>query len=153
MQKRRGHPWITAIAVVLWSFDIARSPASCSGCEPGQLVMRLMTAVRANVEGKRVAWANLLLRTAGMVGGLSCWLPFTTLVSWTAASLPHQIANAHTLFNVLLGFVALPFLPWGVALARWLVPESTPCREHDKSPCPLSRRGSIRDAVPGLCSR
>jgi phosphate:Na+ symporter len=48
--------------------------------------------------------------------------PFTTLVSWTAASIPHQIANAHTLFNVLLALGALPFLPWGAALARWFVP-------------------------------
>jgi phosphate:Na+ symporter len=93
------------------------------GANLGNCMMPLMTAVRASVEGKRVAWANLLLRTSGVVGGLLLLAPFTTLVSWTAVSLPHQIANAHTLFNILLALVALPFLPWGVALARWFVPE------------------------------
>jgi phosphate:Na+ symporter len=93
------------------------------GANLGNCMMPLMTAVRASVEGKRVAWANLLLRSSGVVGGLLLLAPFTTLVSWTAVSLPHQIANAHTLFNILLAFVALPFLPWGVALARWLIPE------------------------------
>jgi Na+/phosphate symporter len=38
-----------------------------------------------------------------------------------AAGSPHRIANAHTLFNLLLAFVALPFLPWGAPLARWIV--------------------------------
>jgi phosphate:Na+ symporter len=93
------------------------------GANLGNCVMPLMTAVRASVEGKRVAWAYFIVRMSGVVGGLLLLAPLTTLVTWTAASLPHQIANAHTLFNVLLAFVALPFLPWGVALARWLVPE------------------------------
>jgi phosphate:Na+ symporter len=49
--------------------------------------------------------------------------PFTTLISWTAVSVPHQIANAHTVFNVLLAFLVLPFVSWGAALVRWIVPE------------------------------
>jgi phosphate:Na+ symporter len=101
------------------------------GANLGNCVMPFMTAVQASVEGKRVAWAYLILRTSGVVGGLLLLAPFTTLMSWTAASLPHQIANAHTLFNVLLAFVALPFLPWGIALARWIVPEP-PAGSTDK---------------------
>jgi len=93
------------------------------GANLGNCTMPLMTAVRASVEGKRVAWAYVLVRTTGVVSSLLLLAPFTTLVSWTAASLPHQIANGHTLFNILVGLVALPLLPWGVALTRWLVPE------------------------------
>jgi phosphate:Na+ symporter len=91
------------------------------GANLGNCVMPILSTVRAGVEGKRVAWAYLLLRASGVAGALLLLTPFTTLVSWTAASVPHQIANAHTLFNVLLAAVALPFLPLGAALARWLV--------------------------------
>jgi phosphate:Na+ symporter len=92
------------------------------GANLGNCVMPVLSAVRAGVEGKRVASAYVILKGSGVAGGLLLLTPFTTLVSWTAASIPHQIANAHTLFNVLLALGALPFLPWGAALARWFVP-------------------------------
>jgi phosphate:Na+ symporter len=101
------------------------------GANQGNCVMPMVSTVRATVEGKRVAWAYLILRASGVAGGFLLLAPFTTLVSWTAASIPHQIANAHTLFNVLLAFLALPFLPWEIALARWLVPEP-PAGSTDK---------------------
>ena len=91
------------------------------GANLGYCVMPMLSAVRANVEGKRLAWAYLILKASGVAGGLLLLGPFATLVSWTAASLPHQIANAHTLFNLLLAVLALPFLPWAAALARWIV--------------------------------
>ncbi|MGH8071461.1 MAG: Na/Pi cotransporter family protein [Candidatus Entotheonellia bacterium] len=103
------------------------------GANLGNCVMPMLSAVRANVEGKRVAWAYLILRASGVAGGLLLLGPFTTLVSWTAASLPHQIANAHTLFNILLAFLALPFLPWAAALARWVVvvpPDASVSKVH-----------------------
>ena len=93
------------------------------GANLGNCVMPFVSALRAGAEGKRVAWAYLLLRAGGVAGGVVLLAPFTTLVSWTAATVPHQIANAHTSFNVLLALIALPILPWGAALARWVVPE------------------------------
>ena len=91
------------------------------GANLGNCVMPMLAAVRASVEGKRVAWAYVILKGSGVVSGLFLLSPFATLVSWTASTIPHQIANAHTLFNVLLAFVVLPFLPWGAALVRWVV--------------------------------
>ena len=91
------------------------------GANLGNCVMPILSTVRASVEGKRVAWAYLMLRASGVAGGLLLLTPFATLVSWTGASVPHQIANAHTLFNVLLAVVALPPLPLGAALVRWIV--------------------------------
>jgi phosphate:Na+ symporter len=91
------------------------------GANLGNCVMPMLSTLRASVEGKRVAWASLILRGCGVAGGLALLTPFTTLVSWTAATVPHQIANAHTLFNVLLAVAALPFLPLGAVLVRWIV--------------------------------
>jgi phosphate:Na+ symporter len=102
------------------------------GANLGNCVLPFMASMQASVDGKRVAWGYLLLRMSGVLGGLLLLAPFTTLAAWTAASLPHQIANAHTLFNILLAFVAMPFLPWGIALARWIVPEP-PAGSTDKA--------------------
>jgi phosphate:Na+ symporter len=102
------------------------------GANLGNCVLPFMASMQASVDGKRVAWGYLLLRMSGVLGGLLLLAPFTTLAAWTAASLPHQIANAHTLFIILLAFVAMPFLPWGIALARWIVPEP-PAGSTDKA--------------------
>jgi phosphate:Na+ symporter len=40
-----------------------------------------------------------------------------------AAEVPRQIANAHTLFNVGMAFVFLPFIPLFVRFCDWLVPD------------------------------
>jgi hypothetical protein len=49
-------------------------------------MMPMLSTVRACVEGKRVAWAYLIIRASGVAGGLLLLTPFTTLVSWTGAS-------------------------------------------------------------------
>lgn len=93
------------------------------GANLGNCLMPLVASLRAGIEGKRVVAAYVILRAGGVAAGLLLLSPFSALVAWTAASVPHQIANAHLLFNVLLALVALPFLSRGAALVCWLVPE------------------------------
>ncbi len=93
------------------------------GANLGNCVLPFLAAAGSGVEGKRVAWANVLVKAAGVGGTFLLLSPFTTVVSWTAATLPRQIANAHTLFNVLNALAFLPWLPWGAKIARWLVPD------------------------------
>jgi phosphate:Na+ symporter len=49
--------------------------------------------------------------------------PFTALVAGTAADPARQIANAHTLFNVGISLVFLPFIPWAARTIEALVPD------------------------------
>ena len=93
------------------------------GANVGNCLTPFVSALRANVEGKRVAWAYLIQRASGVAAGVLLLYPFTTLVAWTATSVSHQIANAHTFFNVFVALLALPFLSWGITLIRWIVPE------------------------------
>jgi phosphate:Na+ symporter len=93
------------------------------GANLGNCVLPFLAAAGSGVEGKRVAWANVLVKASGVVGTFLLLAPFTSLVSWTAATLPRQIANAHTLFNVLNAFAFLPWLSWGAKVTRWLVPD------------------------------
>ena len=94
------------------------------GANLGNCVLPFLAAARSGVEGQRVAWANVLVKALGVAGAFLLITPFTTLVSWTASTLPRQIANAHTLFNMLNALCFLPILPWGAKVTRWLVPDA-----------------------------
>src|SRR3989449_279070 len=50
--------------------------------------------------------------------------PFTTVVASTAAEPARQIANAHTLFNIGISLVFLPFTPWASRAIESLVPDA-----------------------------
>lgn len=102
----------------------------------------LGTAVNPMLEGvagddpasRRLPLGNLLTRVAGVVVGL-------LLLPWVAPWLSAQaedparsVANFHTLFNVIVALVFLPFLtPYAALLTRWLperVNPDDPSRPH-----------------------
>jgi phosphate:Na+ symporter len=100
------------------------------GANLGNCIMPFVAALRGDIAGKRVAWAYVIPKASGVGLGILLLTPLTDLVASTAASTPHQIANAHTLFNVLLACAALPFLTWGAALVRWIVPKPIDDKSH-----------------------
>ena len=51
------------------------------------------------------------VKTLGVVVVLLFFRPFIGLISYTGTSVTRQVANAHTIFNVLNVMVFLPFLP------------------------------------------
>jgi phosphate:Na+ symporter len=61
------------------------------------------------------------------VGGALIFLPFigpfTDLVRASSPDIPRQIANAHSLFNVALAALFLPFADWAADVITRLVPE------------------------------
>ncbi len=94
------------------------------GANIGTCSTALMASFRAPAEARRVAWAHVLFKVAG-VGLLLAVLPlFERLVSWSGSDMARQIANAHSAFNVILALVFLPFLGLIAKLLTRLVPES-----------------------------
>ncbi len=87
------------------------------GANLGTCATALVSALGANLEARRVALAHTGFKLLGVLACLPLLGPFATLVQATAASIPRQLANAHSLFN--LG-VALALLPFTAALARGL---------------------------------
>lgn len=100
------------------------------GANVGNCVLPFLSAIGTSVDGRRVAWADLLFKISGVVGGVLLLGPFSAVVAMTATTPPHQIANAHLLFNLIVATVFLPFLPVGAALCRWLVPEEPPSKDE-----------------------
>jgi phosphate:Na+ symporter len=124
-------PLETAIGVVL-------------GTNIGTCVTVGIAAVGKSREAVRAALAHLLFNLAGVM--VMMWLIpwFAEVVRWLSlahgagATVPRQVANAHTLFNLTVAAVLLPVAGPFAALLRRLVPD----REEE----PLFRVRYLDDA-------
>jgi phosphate:Na+ symporter len=79
------------------------------GANLGTSITAFLAATDSNSEGKQVAWAHFSIK---MLGVLLVWplLPeLERLTVATADTLPRQIANAHTIFNLGIALLFLPF--------------------------------------------
>jgi phosphate:Na+ symporter len=91
------------------------------GANIGTCATALMAAVGASAEAKRVALAHIAFKVLGAALALPLIGPFTTFVAHTASDAARQVANAHTLFNIGISLVFLPFTPWAARAIETMV--------------------------------
>ncbi len=102
------------------------------GANIGTSITAFLASINASREAKRVAIAHTMFKVVGVLLFI-WWIPtFAEIVRWIspkgAASMtgmehladvvPRQIANAHTIFNVSLTIIVLPFTEMA---ARWII--------------------------------
>jgi phosphate:Na+ symporter len=93
------------------------------GANIGTCATALLASLGSSAEGRRIAWAHIFFKVAGVLLLLPFLNYFTGLIEATATSLTRQIANAHSLFNIGAALVFIPFVrPWA-KLFRFLVKE------------------------------
>jgi phosphate:Na+ symporter len=85
---------------------------------------QLVAALRLSRPAFRASIAQILINVFGVLLLLAFISPFAALVARTSPSLPRQIANAHTIFNVAVSVILLPFVRQITRLVNWLVPKS-----------------------------
>jgi phosphate:Na+ symporter len=90
---------------------------------------QLVAAIRLSRPAWRASIAQICINLVGVLLFLPFLAPFTDLVRSTSPDPARQIANAHTMFNVGVSLVLLPFSKYVARLARWVVPRS---EEEDK---------------------
>ncbi|MCG8473789.1 MAG: Na/Pi cotransporter family protein [Desulfobacterales bacterium] len=83
------------------------------GANIGTCVTAGFASIGANRDAKRVALANVVIRIFGVALFIS-WVPeFTQGVLWLGdrfgSGIARQIANAHSIFNIVVGVIFLPF--------------------------------------------
>jgi phosphate:Na+ symporter len=83
----------------------------------------LASGVGATAEAKRVAVAHIVFKVLGAALVFPFIGPFTAAVAATAADPARQVANAHSLFNLGISLVFLPFTPLAARAIEALVPE------------------------------
>ena len=104
--------------------------AMVMGANIGTTFLELFAAVGASRPAKRTAIAQALINVIGVVVFLPILIPFAGLVRLTSLDLPRQIANAHTIFNVIVSFMFVPF----VGALVWACERIIPVREGELAP-------------------
>jgi phosphate:Na+ symporter len=79
------------------------------GANIGTCITALTASMGSTTEAKRVAVAHIGFKLLGALAVLPFLGTFTDLAEASAVALPRQIANAHTLFNVGISLLFLPF--------------------------------------------
>jgi phosphate:Na+ symporter len=106
------------------------------GANVGTAITAILASLSLNRDAKRVALANVLFKAGGVIMVLPFFSQMTVMVQGTSEELPRQIANAHTIWNVLVAVCFLPFTDYVARLVLRLLPDNDDHgkRHHDPSP-------------------
>ncbi len=92
------------------------------GANIGTTATALIASAGGNYMGRQVAWAHSLLKVSGVCLFFFFTTQFVEFISFGETQ--RDIANAHTVFNVALVILFLPFIKYGVKLIQVLFPPS-----------------------------
>lgn len=82
------------------------------GANIGTCFTAILASLATNRAAQRVAIFHVLLNVFGVLLFMPFLTPITNFLEWIGGSSSLQVANAHTLFNVISSLVAFPLLPW-----------------------------------------
>ncbi|PLX05694.1 MAG: hypothetical protein C0594_06825, partial [Marinilabiliales bacterium] len=116
------------------------------GANLGTAITAILASLNTNREAKKVAYTHTLIKIIGLLIFV-WWIPqMADLVHHISPSpvsqasnymeesskiLPRQIANTHTIFNIILGFIVLPFTSLIAKFMDWIMPRKVSKSKHD----------------------
>ncbi|HAZ22905.1 MAG TPA: sodium:solute symporter [Firmicutes bacterium] len=89
----------------------------------GTCITAQMASIGANISARRTAWAHTIYNVIGVLLAMAIFAVFRDLIQKTSIDIGQQIANSHTIFNVLSAVVFLPFTGLYVRFLEWIVPD------------------------------
>ena len=92
------------------------------GANLGTCVTGLMAALRSSRSARRASLAQILINLVGVALFLPFITPFANLLAKTSDNLGRQVANAHSVFNIVVSLVLFPFIPLIVRVCKTLIP-------------------------------
>lgn len=92
------------------------------GANLGTCITVILASLKSSLTAKRAALGHVLFNAFGVLLFIIFRKPFTSLVLTTGHTVARQIANAHTLFNVITTLILFPLLPQFVKLVTRIVP-------------------------------
>lgn len=93
------------------------------GANIGACVLELIAIVGTSISAKRTGMAQFVINLLGALLIYPFIFPFSELIASTAQDIPRQIANAHTVFNVAVSFMFLPFTSAFIFILKKIIPE------------------------------
>ncbi|MFX1491357.1 MAG: Na/Pi cotransporter family protein [Promethearchaeota archaeon] len=112
------------------AINLEAAIAIIMGANIGTTFLELFAAIGAVAPAKRTALAQATINVVGVLVFLPFLIPFAGLVSLTSPDLARQIANAHTIFNVIVSLMFIPF----VGALVWFCEHAIPKREGEIKP-------------------
>jgi phosphate:Na+ symporter len=86
--------------------------AIAMGANIGTAITGFFASLSSSRSAKRLVLSQFLVNIIGVTVFAFLIPPFSHLVSLTSPDLGRQIANAHTLFNLILVLATIPFIEW-----------------------------------------
>lgn len=109
----------TGIVMILASDGWITLPTALAfvfGANIGTCFTAVLASLATNRAAQRVAIFHVLLNLFGALLFLPFLTPLALFLQGTGLHISLQVANAHTLFNVISSLIALPLLPWATRL-------------------------------------
>ncbi|MDN6731691.1 MAG: Na/Pi cotransporter family protein [Atopostipes suicloacalis] len=116
----------------------------------GTTTTSLISSIGANKNAKRTAYLNVLINLIGAVLFIAILQkPIQSIVvAVSPDNISRQIANSHTIFNVVSVLIQLPFIKYIVRLVNWLVPDKG--EEDDIVTTTLYLDDRLAEKTPGV---
>ncbi|WP_282432984.1 Na/Pi symporter [Desulfosporosinus sp. Sb-LF] len=92
------------------------------GANIGTCFTAVLAALASSRAAQRVALFHVLLNVLGVLVFLPFVGPLANGLTLMGGSLSRQVANAHTLFNLISSLLAFPLLPWATRVLKKMLP-------------------------------
>lgn len=96
----------------------------------GTCITAQLASLGANISARRAAWAHTLYNIIGVLLALVVFGTFRNLITATSPNIAQQVANSHTIFNLLSAVLFLPFTSLYVRFLEKIVPDRDDGRNH-----------------------
>lgn len=113
------------IVIALTMQGIIDTPSSIAivlGANIGTCITAALASIGTNITAKRAVVAITFVKILGVALALIFFEPFILLISYTGSTVTRQVANAHTIFNILNVVMFYPILNPFLKLIVKLVP-------------------------------
>jgi len=122
---------MTGLVIAMGSSGVITLPGAIGliyGANIGTCITGFVASTRATVPARRASIAQIIINVLGVVIFLPFVTPYASILKHTSSSLPRQIANAHTIFNVIVSAVLFPFVRPIGRLTMLVVPGKPPSK-------------------------
>ncbi len=123
----------TALVIAMGAEGIIALPGAVGiilGANIGTCVTGFIASLGATPTARRASIAQILINVAGVLIFIPFITPYSELLAQTSGSLARQIANSHTVFNVLVSVALFPFVKSIVRLTERIVPDKPELEEE-----------------------
>lgn len=124
---------VTSMTVAMGITDAITLPGAVGiilGANIGSCITGLIASLKLSSSARQASLAQILINVIGVLIFLPFISPYAHMIEYTSADLPRQIANAHTIFNLTVSALMMPFVRPMAGLVKRLIPEETKVKKE-----------------------